>query len=560
MLKSLLIHNNNVPYLENFTVALPFNSTSGDIDKYISEQIIPDMTTCDFDIIYIKDSLSVNYLELCGLRMAYHIRLSQELGEKRFVPIVILSDVDSHVLNKLNPTANILFTKNIFIGANNKETIEYFNNQNIKNMSIEEYKKEFLDKIHVEQPKDYLTHHSIANEWSIYRWAKYLEVNTDDVLEIEKKISSMLYFKYLIVKFPIRKSLLGKHMQTPKEEGKILYIDDEWEKGWSSILKKLYPSLSVVEEIYKDKSIEQIIEFVINKVNIENPDVVILDMRLHEDDFKDDIPLDELSGIQIFQKIKEINPGIQCVILTASSNSLLLEELQSYDTNILSYIKKEHPDDVTITTQGNINKLINKINKGFEKKDLKEIWKIKKNIARLLGTKETWDQNPFAQYIDDIEQYKDNLGKLKRENEHIFDILNSEKKNKFNYALISLATSIDTLQDIFIEEEWDRDSREKRYYYLGDYINNTINNLPGKIEYILRKSGSQRKYPKLKSLNKRRNDYVHFKPKYDDPTIKDIKDWFQMYYEIVNKIKNPKTIKRRKEKQLGSIDLSAIIK
>ena len=200
----------------------------------------------------------------------------------------------------------------------------------------------------------------------MYRWAEYLEVDTPDVQKIKKKISSMLYFKYLKAKFPIKKSRFGKRKQSIKEEGKILYIDDEWQKGWKDILKSLHSDLSVVEEEYKDRTKEEIINFVVQKAKEVDPDLVILDMRLHEEDFKDDFA--ELTGIQIFQEIKNINAGIQFIIFTASSNTLLLEELQSYDTNILSYIKKEHPDDITITTQGNINKLINEINRGLEKK------------------------------------------------------------------------------------------------------------------------------------------------------------------------------------------------
>ena len=558
-MNKLLIHNGNIVYKEVFESSIEFPSLIN-IDDNISRNIISEIKSSDCEIIFVKDNLSTNYLELYGLKVAYHIRLSEELGDKRFLPIVIISDLDSYILNRVEPISRILFTKNIFLSQNNKEAIKLYDNYDLKPLHANEYKAEFLDKVQVEQPKDYLTHHSIANEWAMHRWSEYLEVITDDVKAINKKISSMLYFKYLKAKFPIKKGQFKKHQREITETGKILYIDDEWEKGWGNILKSLHSDLHVVEEQYKDKTKEEIVEFVLKRVREVDPDLVILDMRLHEDDFKKDVYLNELTGIEIFQKIKEINEGIQFIIFTASSNAILLEQLQNYDKNILSYIKKEHPDDNSTTTQGNINKLINKINEGLEKKYLKEILEIKKNISKLLGTEETWDGNPFSQYINDIEQYKTNLGKLHKENSYIFDILNSRESNKFNYALISLATSIDTLQDIFIEEEWDRDSKEKRYYYLGDYITTKIYNLPGKIEYILSKSGYQEKYKNLTKLNKKRNKYVHFVPDYEEITVDEIKGWYEMYYEILKKLKNRRTIKKRKEKQLGSIDLSVLKK
>ena len=91
----------------------------------------------------------------------------------------------------------------------------------------------------------------------------------------------MLYFKYLKAKFPIKKSRFGKYQQNIKESGKILYIDDEWQKGWGDILKSIHSNLSIVEEDYKDKTKEEIIKFVVDKAKDIKPDLVILDMRLH---------------------------------------------------------------------------------------------------------------------------------------------------------------------------------------------------------------------------------------------------------------------------------------
>lgn len=113
-MKMLLIHNDNVFLGDASCLTIKFLTTSSNIDANIVTSIIKPMMTVEYDVVYIKDNLSKNYIDLLGLRVAYHIRLSKELGDKRYVPIVMLSDVDTHILNRLDPIAQILFTKNIF--------------------------------------------------------------------------------------------------------------------------------------------------------------------------------------------------------------------------------------------------------------------------------------------------------------------------------------------------------------------------------------------------------------------------------------------------------------
>jgi len=549
-MNKLLIHNNNIAYKNIFESHIGFPPLE-DVDKIISTKIISDIKKSDVEIIFIKDNLSSNYLELYGLRVAYYIRLSQELGDKRYLPIVIISDLNSHTLNKLEPMANILFTKNIFIVKNSKDAIKEITQKEFKNLTEDEY-SEFLNHIKVEQPKDYLSHHSIANEWSMYRWAEYLDVNTPDIIKIKDTISSMLYFKYLQAKFPIQKNQFFKYKQQLNGNGRVLYIDDEWEKGWKSIFEHIFKEnekchLKTVEEVYKDKTQDEIISFIMEDIISFDPDVIILDIRLHEDDFSKKIVLADFTGIQIFDKIKEINPGIQVIIFTASNNSLLLDELYNYDSSILGYVKKEHPKNYNLTTQSNINTLINLVNKGFENKYLKEIWSEKKQIeSKLL-------QDPFNQYIANTERYKDNLAKLIKESEYIFDILNTEKENKFNYALVSLATCLDALQSIFIDEYYNNGTKE--YYYLGCMITEQgINSLPKQITYIIKKSGNKINNVELKKLNKARNYYIHSNPDYIPVDSKEIKKWFILLKDIISKIKNQKIKKRKLQKELGSID------
>ena len=109
-----------------------------------------------------------------------------------------------------------------------------------KKLTPNEYQKEFLEKIEVQQPKDYLSHHSIANEWAIERWAEFLGTTGEAITKNREKIEEMLYFKYLKAKHQIQDAQNSTEILTPQKKGKILLIDDEWDKGWSENLKRLF--------------------------------------------------------------------------------------------------------------------------------------------------------------------------------------------------------------------------------------------------------------------------------------------------------------------------------
>ncbi len=113
--------------------------------------------------------------------------MSHELGNKQRVPIVILSEVNSYTINKITPLGNILFTKNIFLLENRLSAIDRFKSLFPSKLTNEEYQNDFLNKIEIQPPKDYLSHHSITNEWALYQWSHLLGVNTEATKRNEHK-------------------------------------------------------------------------------------------------------------------------------------------------------------------------------------------------------------------------------------------------------------------------------------------------------------------------------------------------------------------------------------
>ena len=177
-----------------------------------------------------------------------------------------------------------------------------------------------LKKINISQPASYKTHHSITNEWSIYRWSKYLGIEN---IAIQKDIEEFLYFNYLKAIYPESK------IDDPKsflitEKGKVLLIDDEAGKGWDTFFKSFFGyshsvSFDSIGENFKTLSQKEIVDQTTTKLEAFDPDLVLLDLRLHDEDFETKKP-SELTGAKIFDVIKKkINKGIQIVIFSASN-------------------------------------------------------------------------------------------------------------------------------------------------------------------------------------------------------------------------------------------------
>lgn len=444
---STLIHYDNVCDLQLFINPIKFKQTNDDIDVYISQNIIQELSILEFDTLFIKDNLSSNYLELYGLRVAHHIRLSSELRDKRFVPIVIISDFDEAALCRFTHEANLLFTEGIYLCKNTKEDIQKYQSLELKGVS--NY-NELLANIEVSPPKDTSGSHDIANRWSIDRWADALEVYTDAIKINKEAIENKLYFKFLkALKTQKNSKNNASNFNKLTEEGKVLLIDDEWNKGWKDIISKVLESKNVKFEglkyEYKDKEFD-IASYIRIGISIKqfDPDVVILDLRLAESDQKHD-DIDSYTGIKILEKIHEINAGIQVIMLTATSKSTTLEKL--YEKKILGYIKKEHPEDTSIDTVENINKLIKLVDKGLERKYLKQIYITQHDILALNIL-----NNVKLSFEMDITHKK--LLELKNIVSTLFDTLNSNIPRPFVYSMLTLYKCIEIINDYYIYEEY----------------------------------------------------------------------------------------------------------
>ncbi len=522
----VVIHHDNVPHVERFCNRIKFDAPSADIDRYISEEILPIIREKSPKLICIKDNLSDNYMELLGIRVAYHIRLSKELGDMRYVPIMILSDLDAYLLCKIDKLSKILMSKNIFLTANSFRQIEDMRDRAIKPLTEKAYHEEFLSLIHVEEPQDFLSHHAITNEWSIYQWAKMLGAKSEAIDANEKRISSMLYFKYILAKSGIEQIADEKLIKDLKLGGRVLFVDDRWSEGWKDVmgsyLKKIYPNIGydTLEYNFKDKRVEDIQEALKEKIKSFDADVIVLDLRLLESD--DSLnSIKDISGFKIIDTIHQINPGIQIVMFTASGDSRILDELNR--KKILGYVKKDAPNERYETETKSFNKLGLLIKEGVQKSYLKEIWNITKEIDKLPLWEKKSEDALYAQLHEDIDT--------------IFKMLDSNMQQREIYVALTIFRCLEHINNIYIIDK----EKGKRCYWKDNHQEiefnkkNTIEKLLKILEERVGLSKEEFK-DELYAFNSFRNHQQHSDKKAKAPSIDKLIHWFRLLEKIVKKM------------------------
>ena len=123
-MNALLIHNDNLPttLINGFNNHLKFDIGQAKIlefdfsfDREVYNQLNPVFKSKNFNVIFIPYSLSLNnYLELSGLRLALHIRLTQ-MWNHRYIPIVFIGHETKEQIAKLTDYGGFLFSSGFLI-------------------------------------------------------------------------------------------------------------------------------------------------------------------------------------------------------------------------------------------------------------------------------------------------------------------------------------------------------------------------------------------------------------------------------------------------------------
>ena len=402
-----------------------------------------------YDNIFIPLCFGNSLSDYNGLRLAAHIRCTKAINQLSNIYIygfVGYKDLLEH------PCFNILKTKNVFLIDYNKKAIQEADKNTISSLKEDELTKE-IQKLVLAAPKD---NHTSANEWAIYRWVTTIGTGVRDegIDIINRNIQQNLYFKYLQTIYPVvRNELRAVRIEKDDEKSpKILYIDDEAEKGWDEIFATLLCDKSNLDyeclDDIKKLSKEEIIETSINEIKEKDIDIVILDFRLHNTDFSKEIPIEEVTSMEILKQIKEYNKGIQVLIFSATNKIWNLQALERLGAD--GFIIKEAPENsinpnFTEETIANFKRIMERsIHMTFLKKAYNAVRKIKNEVETISND-------------NDLEKLK-----LKSEIEIQLDIAfeclrKAENKENdysyFNLSYISLYKIIEHINDFYTDEK-----------------------------------------------------------------------------------------------------------
>ena len=391
-MNTLLIHNDNLPQevMDIFgDKKLKFDIQSSHVieqdftfDKYASAELGNVLKGQKFDAIYVVINLNKNdYLEFTGLSIANHIRLSHEWNHSH-TPIVILSPYSIENVSRIANNYEVLYTPGIFFESEfTTETIEkiyefikgHFQVSNFNLLTEDDYQK-YLKEVRIDPPGHYDGQHSIENELTLYHWSKSIGINN---IEIENEIGPSLYFKFINQTNPVKtfstqsddkrsreqsfiQNLDNSVHDNKTEKGRILLIDDQWQRGWEIFYRKFPISIELEFEkipIIKGDSYKKIQNLTEEKIKSFKPHVILLDLRLIDTDFNVGVQIQNVAGFKLLKYIHLHFPAIQIIITTASTKASTYAATMNY---AFSYVQKT----ISIEAEKIFNKLKDDIETG----------------------------------------------------------------------------------------------------------------------------------------------------------------------------------------------------
>ncbi len=380
-------------------------------DSYLDEKVKEWFSDEKYDYIFLPLCFGPTMSDFNGLRMALHIRCTDTKNQT--TPIGLYGVADYKIL-LYSRYFDILKTQNVELIGYNKDSFKQAIEKKIKLLHKDDIPKE-LKKINLPIPNDYLDPHNIANEWALYRWATSLGIRNESLNRLFNKVNTNLYFKYLKTLYPIqrvnnsKKILVNLKKLNLKQRAKVLLIDDESSKGWKFIFKEIFKyvknsTFNSFDNFSTTGTTADLIQEVKEKVEKEQIDIVILDFRLHQSDFITK-SITEITGYKLLKEIKNINPGIQVIVFSATNKVWNLQALQK--TGADGFILKESVENASLEnfTELIIENFYETIELAFKKSFLKNFYESYFRIKSLLEPRKNYDkaEDPLDKnFVDEV--------------------------------------------------------------------------------------------------------------------------------------------------------------
>lgn len=311
-------------------------------------------TNSKYDVIYIPLCFGPVWSDFLGLRLAMHIRFTETVN--RYTPIFIYGVTTEWRQMYKVECADILRTKGVcVISVKQKALADSL--CHITQTNEKEFHKD-LAGVHMNIPSDIGDNHSVANKWAIHRWLSMIDWEGDEPKVADDGFKLTLYFKYLEARY-------GKHDKFSKnkkyswriqgiKDKTIVYIDDEYQKGWESILRKLFEKNEAkficYHDFSKSYSQEELIEHIRSFADCHPADCYLVELRLHETDNNPKMRAEDLTGQKVISYLlgndkdykDKGNKANKIIVFTASNKvwNLALAERNG----AFGYVVKESPD------------------------------------------------------------------------------------------------------------------------------------------------------------------------------------------------------------------------
>jgi hypothetical protein len=369
----------NTRYIQNAILNSKERVLFSDVsDEKLSEKVNEWLGQEEFDNIFIPLCFGDVLSDYNGLRLAAHIRCSENVNQ--FKRIFIYSFVDINELIQ-NDYFGILKSKNVHLIGYKKSALRAAGNSSYLELLPVDLPNEIL-KLNLQTPKNYTDSHAIVNEWSILQWSRTIGCEeTDELRKVFKNVQNNIYFKYLRTIQPIPPECkFSSNELSIKFEGspKVLLIDDESEKGWSEIFGVLLWDknniyFDYIGNDFKSLSSDEIVRKSLEKIVDEDFDVVVVDFRLTQLDF-DKSTENEKTSLRLIKEIKKKNLGIQVIGFSATSKIWNLKSLEAVGVN--GFTPKGNPfvNDKNFV-KDSISGFIQNLQECFKLNFLKEFYK-----------------------------------------------------------------------------------------------------------------------------------------------------------------------------------------
>ncbi len=422
-------------------IQMPVFSLGEDGERKLCEFVINNID-CDSRAIVV-DVDEISKPELC-LAFAMAIRLSiLDIKLGALSPILFISRATQDILTgyKYSPiilTGSIAFD----LPENAGDALEV-----MEPLSPSEYKTKFLDIIKI-LPNATEGRHSLANQWGASVLDKLMNKGTPSGNPILRSAEKSLYFKYEYVQTINVPDFLSGKQQTQynmlnrpaiNAQGKrILLIDDEADKGWEYVLKKLIITnegdFSVID--HKAKDFNDFSKEEREDIANGGYDLIFLDLRMNGSEEENVYKPEDFSGMKILKQIKKAQKGVQVIMFTASNKAWNLKAL--LDEGADGYYIKESPEY--------------KFSLGFSLANYDALRKnisdcLKRSYLREIDNQIKTIKKDFNKTHGDTTNFKNSII---RQLDLSFELLNA---GRFEYAFITLYQIVELVNDQYLDRD-----------------------------------------------------------------------------------------------------------